>query len=347
MLRPRFPLPKGVLEEAFLPQGCSFETAGRALAADELMPNQPLFAVGGNVGRGRLLVLADHSVFINQMMLPRDTGNVEFAFKCAAWLRGEKGQRDQVLLLVDGLPETKLDVPLKNIQVPPKDLLGPLLAWGNATLTETEQAVAEAEKEGSFNENLWQFLKDRNLSPRALNFGGLLLLTGLLLVSGIYRLSIRARHRPEASVPAVALAVSARLPLLPLLEQRHREMLRSGNFAEPARQILRAWFDRAGGQGAGVPPRVVVKGGWWLRWRRGSQVARLWRIAHGPGQSGGVKHARLRRVLALLAELEAALSSGALVLKWGERNRTVGQAASLPGQTGSLPYEAQSGKGVG
>ena len=48
----------------------------------------PLFAVGGTVGKGRVLVLADHSIFINRMILPRETGNLEFAANCLHWLRG-------------------------------------------------------------------------------------------------------------------------------------------------------------------------------------------------------------------------------------------------------------------
>ena len=35
-----------------------------------------------------MLVLADHSIFINRMILPRDTGNLEFTANCLHWLRG-------------------------------------------------------------------------------------------------------------------------------------------------------------------------------------------------------------------------------------------------------------------
>ena len=63
----------------------------------------PLFAVGGDVGAGRVLVLADHSIFINEMMLPNDNGNVEFTYNCLEWLRGDaKNGRNQVLFVVDG-----------------------------------------------------------------------------------------------------------------------------------------------------------------------------------------------------------------------------------------------------
>ena len=41
--------------------------------------------VGGT--RGRILLVADHSIFINMMMLPTDTDNVEFASNCLEYLR--------------------------------------------------------------------------------------------------------------------------------------------------------------------------------------------------------------------------------------------------------------------
>ncbi|HEY8506612.1 MAG TPA: DUF4350 domain-containing protein, partial [Gemmataceae bacterium] len=45
------------------------------------------FAAGTTEGRGRLLVLADHSVFINEMILQPDNDNFDFALNCINWLR--------------------------------------------------------------------------------------------------------------------------------------------------------------------------------------------------------------------------------------------------------------------
>jgi hypothetical protein len=46
------------------------------------------FAAGGDWGEkgGRILILADHSVFINDMMTPDDNDNLEFASNCLEWL---------------------------------------------------------------------------------------------------------------------------------------------------------------------------------------------------------------------------------------------------------------------
>ena len=51
--------------------------------------NEPLpFAVGGDVGKegGRVLLLADHSIFINDMMIPTDNGNLDFSYNCLKWV---------------------------------------------------------------------------------------------------------------------------------------------------------------------------------------------------------------------------------------------------------------------
>ncbi len=82
----------GSRELASLPKGCVLEGTNAALS------RAPLFAVGVDVGSGRALVLADHSIFINEMMLPEDNGNVEFTYNCLDWLRGDaKDGRDKVL----------------------------------------------------------------------------------------------------------------------------------------------------------------------------------------------------------------------------------------------------------
>src|SRR5207245_1733995 len=51
---------------ATLPSICWKETP----APGERPLDAPLFAAGGKVGAGRVLVLADHSLFINEMLLP-------------------------------------------------------------------------------------------------------------------------------------------------------------------------------------------------------------------------------------------------------------------------------------
>ena len=87
-----------------------------------------------------MLVLADHSIFINRMMLPREINNLEFAANCLHWLRGGAstpleiagaatkgpdvlqqliGQRNHVLFWEDSKVHRDFNVPLKKVSLPP------------------------------------------------------------------------------------------------------------------------------------------------------------------------------------------------------------------------------------
>src|SRR5262249_19703226 len=61
-------------------------------AADEV------FAVAFRGEKQKLLVLADHSVFINSMMIQDDNHNFAFASNCVNWITDD-GQRNRVLFL--------------------------------------------------------------------------------------------------------------------------------------------------------------------------------------------------------------------------------------------------------
>src|SRR5262249_3080122 len=72
-----------------------------------------IFAVGGTWDAGRVLFLADHSIFINNMMLQADTGNVGFTYNCLDWLSaGGDERRNRVLLYDGGKLVTDFNVPL-------------------------------------------------------------------------------------------------------------------------------------------------------------------------------------------------------------------------------------------
>src|SRR5262249_5411195 len=60
------------------------------------------FAAGGEWGEGRVLVLSDHSVFINDMMLQGDNSNIDFTYNCLEWLRDGPEKRTHVLFVDEG-----------------------------------------------------------------------------------------------------------------------------------------------------------------------------------------------------------------------------------------------------
>ncbi len=274
-----------------------------------------LFAVGGERGAGKVLVLADHSLFINEMMLPQDNDNVEFTYNCLDWLRTKAGgRRTKVLLVEDGRVRTDLDVPLKNVPINPEQLPGLLYENRNELAVGVEQELARLERDKALNEGLMDFLSDQGLTPEHLERLAVVLLSVLLAGFVGFRLLTRGRHRAEPAVLPLARAVAQHVPTAPLLEQRHRALLRGGNVWEAARGVARQWFAAAGAPAGAAVPRVVVEGGWWERWLMRRRVRRLWRLAYGP-RPVRVSLRALRRLFGELEELSVAQANGVLRLE--------------------------------
>jgi hypothetical protein len=303
-LRLRQVVRRGVGPVAVLPRGCLLELPGGQRWPEE---GHPYFAVAGGFGDGRVLVLADHSVFINEMMLPTDTNNVEFSYNAARWLRGDGGQRDRVLFVEDGKVQTRLDLPLKSVSVPPEEVLKMLFARRNELLVEGENLLAGLEDNDAFNRKLFDFIDPDRLTTLALVLGTLL---GLLWL--VYRLGVRGRFRHDTTVPLLAPAVGRNLPSAPLAEQRQEALLKGGNLWEPAAALARRWFARLGLEATpgGQPPAFEATGGWWQRRRLLGRLRRLWRLAAGRSRER-VSPAELWRLQRELDELRAGWQRGA------------------------------------
>jgi hypothetical protein len=268
----------------------------------------PLFAVGGSVDRGRILVLADHSIFINEMMVPTDNNNVEFAWNCLKWLQGEGEQRrHKVLFVEDGFIQTNLKVPLKeSSELPP--------GATRAAVVVIDDTLAKLEDKGTLDEAFLDRLgASRFEGPNRLVRRALEVLTVVFLVYFIYRVGIRGRFRLDAAVPLLAHEVARHTPAAPLLEQRYRAALKAGNLWETAHGLARQWFaSLAPGVGA-APPAVVVRGGWWQRSSLRRRFRRLWRLAHD-STPVRVSPRALRGLLRDLDEMKAALADGTIRL---------------------------------
>jgi hypothetical protein len=302
--------PNPLRQLAVLPYSFSIRRGGR------LFDMPTAFAIGGRVGSGRVLILSDHSVFLNDMMLPRDNDNFEFAANVVEWLK-EPGdgspRRDRVLYVEEGTIRTDFEVKWKQVLVPPLPPPEDLLELG-------DQLVSGLEKEGYFRDlERRNVFNDTVLSEFGLNNilrGAALALTLGMLVYGSFRL-MRGRHRFDAA-PLFALALARSTPEGMAVEQRHQALLKQRNLWEPARDLARQCLEPALSKvskppaGAMLPP-MVAQGNWWRRrsWRR--RLERLWKLAYGP-RPVAVSAREFTRLLEETEEVKEALHNGTVQL---------------------------------
>jgi hypothetical protein len=262
------------------------------------------FGVAGKWGDGRVLFLADHSIFINNMLLQEDLDNLGFALNCLDWLRGGRGERrDRVLFYDDGNPETQFDVP---IVIPPPRLPDDLTKLANDVL-------AGLENENKHNELLLDLFQSEASDPfrRFLAF----LLSVLTLMLGVYliRRLWRSRVRLDAGAPLLTPTLARYPPASAGLSQRHKALLADGNLWEPARALARDFFETALGTHeppAQIPPYQASEN-WLTRRFLDKLLHHLWRLAYGKSPERIVPSS-FAHLAAQLDELKAALADGSL-----------------------------------
>jgi len=268
---------------ASLPDQCFLE---RALFRIINIPAPSLFAVGGKKDKGRVLVLADHSIFINEMMLPPDNGNVEFTYNCLEWLRGEANNpRTRVLFVEEGKINARFKVPLKEI---PDELVKRLLEYlgrhpdeaaklalnlvanhpketaklaldaadaADKTVQQVapqvERSVQEFEERDGFNAGLPRAF---DASRDGLLRGLAVWLAVLVVLYGCYKIGWKARHRSDLQGPLLSVSLYRLAPADTVVEQRRRDLIRGDNLWEPARELARQCLAASGLPAAAVPP---------------------------------------------------------------------------------------------
>jgi hypothetical protein len=277
---------------------------------------KPLFAVGGEVDNGRVLVLADHSIFINVMMMQSDNDNVEFTRNCVEWLK-QDGTRTEVLFVEEGRIRDNFNIPLKEEPLPIPDVL----RIANQGIDRLNAHLADVEEENAVNKPIWNALYEPKPTPqeaykemrgKVWRILGVVL-TLALLFYGSFRLGMRGRHRLEMAAPLLPRAVQDHTPRGPVLEQRYAAMQRLGNLWESARELARQCFAPYA-RPSPEPPLVVARGGWWQRRKVARQVRRLWLLAFRD-RPEHVSHRALRALLAELRVLKAALADGTVRLE--------------------------------
>ena len=265
-------------------------------------PPAPLAAMHVTPRGGRLLVVADHSIFINEMMLQPDLDNGAFAFNVGRWLAdtGSANRRTEVLFYEDGRIQTDFSGSLEVPVTPPIPL--------EALVPLADETVAQLEQENAFNNILLEAVGGPDRIMQML----VMLLTVALILFGLYRF-LQSRVQPAPKAYA-ASADTADQPAISALERRHEAVMAQGNLAEAARELAHQAFASIGltpGLGA-TAPKVTLSGPWWI-WLQGRRwqpiVDELWALAvRGPVRR--ISPTRLRSLDASVHELLAAVAAG-------------------------------------
>jgi hypothetical protein len=248
------------------------------------------FAAGDAVGSGRVLIMADQDVFINEMMLQKDNGNIDFAYRCADWLLARSdggGKRKQILYYEDGTIQTDFDIPLKQLPIPPLPPPDTLMGMLDEMLPAMEQEgfFAQLEEDDVANGAVESLAVAVPIWAGTRPEWKLWTLAAILgsVVLGLYAFVRMGtfRHRPETAGLTLAELVRNQAPAGAVMAQRQEELLRDGNLWEAARDLARNLFVSTGiSPDAGpVPPAIEVRGSWWRRWWVRLRWRQLWRLA--------------------------------------------------------------------
>jgi hypothetical protein len=309
VLPPPNPFPPGTNDLARLPRGCITTPEGEELELRQFHS----CLISTETDKGRLLLIADHSIFINMMMLPDDNGNVEFASNCLNWL-SEDGKRKKVLFIDDGDIQSKLDVPIKPdpFKLPPV-AENEVLKGLDQAIAEANPALMRAESSDFFNRLINHWLTHGNSSPWPTVGLLFVLLTLVALVAGFFRLIFHGVQNQNPPAPSLARLVEHQEPTDSLMEQRNRGMMQVKNLWEVGRQLARQTFTAAGiaaKPGDGLPA-VQLQGGWWARRKLRRKVQFLWALAFGK-KPLPVLPAQWPGLLRQLDQLRRDLASGAV-----------------------------------
>ena len=236
-------------------------------------PSSMEFAAAGEVGPGRVLIMADHSVFINIMLLPKDNDNLEFAGNCVRWLT-ENGRRQNVLFVDEGRGQNSFDdpmVPPPSVPFPPADKLVAAL----------DQVFAGLEEENRFND-LFAGLSRSIPKQQAITWS-ILSLSIMLGVYAMFRVT-SAKQRHEVGIVPLAATIDKLELGRPIHELRAHALVEGGNYWDAAHELAIDIFEPLmASAGPGSRLKVISDTPFsWNSWRERRQVRALWRLAVDP-----------------------------------------------------------------
>jgi hypothetical protein len=260
-----------------------------------------VFAVAGDWDKGRLLVMADESVFNNEMMMQEDNDNFALAYQSLQWVT-DSGRRHRAYFVDNRRTVNDFQGVLAELSKPPPPPLEIL-----------NRMIAGMENDNFFNRFVLGPSHDIWPIWRGVTLGLALSVLGW----GLFRLS-RLRLPPvdeNASTPL------ARAPSAALIDERHRTMVAAGNLYEGARDLCRQCFrslgltpgpSAEGGPRIPPPPGVVAHGTYRENRNLHRIVARAWALAYG--DPGRISARQFAIVVRQLDELKTAVRDRRLLL---------------------------------
>lgn len=294
--------PSAISESRFLTPIAWLPAAGSQQFLNLRINTRPIsvFGAANSTGTGRVLVLADHSVFINDMLSQGDNDNPAFAVNVIHWLSQER--RTEVLFYDDGPIQTDFNVAL-DYPMPPLPPMEALVPMANNLLVNLE-------RENFFNKMVIQVFG----GPRPLLRFFAWMLTLVLVLFGLHRF-LHSRYRAESRVPKLPPRLSSAAHQPQVVERRSQAVIAQNNLAEAARDLSTQLFSELGfPPSTDAPqPAVIAEGSWLqrMRWRR--RIADLWSLAaNGPRRR--ITQSGLERIAATLHAVQLASSQGKLRL---------------------------------
>jgi hypothetical protein len=274
---------------ARFPDG-SFATDGRRSWA---LPPGACFAVGAemgvNFGRdSRFLAMADHSVFINQMLLEPGTENLEFTYRVIEYLQGPNKQTKRCIFFEDGRHVESFDdlrqAAAKQNQTP----LPQVNLWAmQDKLTDLGNTIFDRlQTNDAHNQLLLGSSRNSEAQHRTLAAIMRFFLI-LLTIFGCWFVLRRvwAARKPTDIPPAPAVAGAPSGPP-GVFDRRQKELLRRNNLYEPVRDLVREFFESIGihGEQTARLPKLMISDVVRRPDSLRTAIKDFWRLAFGPPQ---------------------------------------------------------------
>jgi len=273
------------------------------------------FAVGGEGPvRGetsndyRFLMLADHSIFINQMLLEEKTDNLELTYRIIEFLQGPGKQRKRCAFFYDGQMIDHFDDLRQAYAKQNAPSLPQVNLWAmQEKLTDLGNAIIDRLQINNAHNNmiLGSSNQDRALTVIARFF---LILATVAACFFLVRRLWRTRKPTDTPPPPSVAAASTGPP--GVFDRRQKELLRRDNVLEPVRDLVRDFFASIGEHGEGRMPKAVIADVVRKPDSLRTAIRDFWNIAFGPPKALSVS--RWRELESFFVRLQQAHSDG----KW-------------------------------